>query len=493
MGKTVLLLTCGHTDVQFVDHSKKREFDKGKIGELHDELRDHPDAWELVDSPPERGGILTEFPDSLPWTICTPKFDAVLAYLGETPLHAVLLLETTRNSSGDPRFAGAVLQKRAEGKGIGNVWRSAYLGPADRTLEDRDCPLDAIIRRDVVSRIEVAVRDAVRDATRVVVATTGGMPEIKALVKELARLHAPPGVEPDEIEVDDGARNNGQPDRAVSRKRVDPIEPIRLRKQVLSLIGNGNLLGARGAVQHLDARTHPWTVVIEWLYHFASSLPMPSECDIDVLRHPRMAVRAALRVELALRAGDIPRAVHGTVAFFEAALWDHLLDRFERSSDPKKRRYFKVKSGAAPTGDKLLREKDAKDNPSRPFELKESLDGVDWYWVHDGDGGPAARIAEHFLACPGLSAFVRVLAKKTECDQNFYSLRNDVAHNEPTPALMAEAREKMIAAKLWSNTSMFLSQSLVQNVLQELDAGRHESLLDDLLTKIRQRLICVAG
>jgi len=36
-----------------------------------------------------------------------------------------------------------------------------------------------------------------------------------------------------------------------------------------------------------------------------------------------MAVRAALRVELALRAGDIPRAVHGTVAFFEAALWSN--------------------------------------------------------------------------------------------------------------------------------------------------------------------------
>jgi hypothetical protein len=489
MDKIILILTCGHTDVQFVDHDKKREFDKARIGALHDHLRDHPEAWELVDSPRDRGEILTEFPDRSPWTICTPKFDAVLAYLGQTPLHAVLLLETTRNSSGDPRFAGAVLQKRAEGKGIGNVWRSAYLRPADRTLEDRDCPLDAIIRREVVRRIEDAVRDALKDATRVVVATTGGMPEIKALVKELARLHAPPGVEPDEIEVDDGARNNGQPDRAVSRKRVDPIEPIRLRKQALSLIEKGSLIGAWGAVQHLDRQTRPWTSVIEWLYCFASSLPMPSECDIDVLRHPRMAVRAALRVELALRAGDIPRAVHGTVAFFEAALWDHLLDRFERSSDPKKRRYFKVKSGAAPTGDKLLREKDAKDDPSRPFELKESLDGVDWYWVHDGDGGPAARIAEHFLACPGLTAFVRVLAKKNECDQNFYSLRNDVAHNEPTPALMAEAREKMTAARLWSDQSKFLPQQLVKDVLAELGVQQADQLCDQLLATVRERLL----
>jgi hypothetical protein len=62
--------------------------------------------------------------------------------------------------------------------------------------------------------------------------------------------------------------------------------------------------------------------VIKWLAHFAASLPLPTACDLAVLSHERMAVRAALRVELALRAGDIPRAVHGTVAFLEAALWD---------------------------------------------------------------------------------------------------------------------------------------------------------------------------
>ncbi|HLH72746.1 MAG TPA: hypothetical protein VKX96_05635 [Chloroflexota bacterium] len=63
---------------------------------------------------------------------------------------------------------------------------------------------------------------------------------------------------------------------------------------------------------------------MKWLADFAASLPIPDECDIDLLKHPRMAVRAALRVELALLAGDIPRAVHGTVAFFEAAFWDWL-------------------------------------------------------------------------------------------------------------------------------------------------------------------------
>src|SRR5690606_7688161 len=129
-------------------------------------------------------------------------------------------------------------------------------------------------------------------------------------------------------------------------------------------------------------------------------------CDLAVLSHPRMAVRAALRVELSLRAGDIPRAVRGTVAFFEAALWDRLLEHFERSSDPKRRRCFKVKGGKVPTGEKLLRRGDGSDDDrKRPFGLRDAGDGIDWYWVHDGDGGPAARIARYFLQSDALTKF----------------------------------------------------------------------------------------
>lgn len=487
MTRSVLIITCGQTDVQLVDQVRKCEFDKSQVGEMHDRLREHPDEWELVDGPSARGDILNELPEGRPWKICTPKFDAALAHFGETPPSSVLLLETTRNIPSDPRFAGGVLQMRARGKRVDDVLRCAYLGPADRNLEDRDCPLDAIIRRDVVGRIEDAIRDAVKEATHVVVATTGGMPEIKALVKELVRLHAPAGVEPDEIEVDDGARNNGQPDKAVSRKRVDPIEPIRLRKQALSLIENGNLIGAWGAVQHLDAQAHPWTLVIDWLYRFAASLPMPVACDIEVLNHQRMAMRAALRVELALRAGDIPRAVHGTVAFFEAALWDRLGERIERSADPKKRRFYKVKCGEAPKGDKLLRQgNDSDDNRKRPFELKDTVDGIDWYWVYDGDGGPGARIAKYFLQSDALTRFDIALGSSIR------ELRNDIAHNEPTPNLMNDARTRMQTAALWSNTDTFLSQTLVQNVLCELGELCPKGLCTDLFANVRSRLLDVS-
>lgn len=475
---TLLIMTLGQTDVQFVDQGKRCELEKDHVGALHDQLRSNLTSWEVVDAPAERGKAVTSFPANQQWQICTPKFDAVLAYLQEAP-HSVLLLETTRGNASDPRFAGEVLEQRSKDKGIQDVRRCAFLGPGDRNLEDRERPLDAVIRREVVKRIEDAIRDAVKGATRVVVATTGGMPEVKALVRELARLHAPTGNEPDEVEVDDGTRHSGQADKAISRWHVDPIEPIRLRKQALSLIGNGNLIGAWGAVQHLDAQAHPWTLVIEWLYRFAASLPMPAECDIEVLKHPRMAVRAALRVELALRAGDIPRAVHGTVAFFESVLWDHLNDRFNRTwAKERGLEKLRLKSGnPAPAGKSLLRndEHDSKEKRNCPFER---LDDGTYLFYEDGAG----RFARDYVKSEPLKKLLDAITKVRE-------LRNDVAHNEPTPELMNEARTHMQTAALWSSTDTFLSQPLVQDVLTDL--GEHEpaNLLGDLLTEVRRRLL----
>src|SRR5690606_19788325 len=146
-----------------------------------------------------------------------------------------------------------------------------------------------------------------------------------------------------------------QDDRAVP-ERFHPAASYRARWHALSLIEKGNLLGAWGAVSHLEhAPGQQWTRIVEWLAKFASSLPLPPECDLAELKLQRMAAKAALRVELALRAGDIPRAVHGTVAFFEAALWDHVLDHFERTG-PKGRDPLRLKpESKPPAGKKLLR------------------------------------------------------------------------------------------------------------------------------------------
>ena len=158
------------------------------------------------------------------------------------------------------------------------------------------------------------------------VGSTGGMPAITAVVEEVIQLHAGNAIV-ELLEVSDGTLA-GPPtrDQAIARRSVpEPPESFRARRHALDLIERGNLLGAWGSVRHLDGDEleHRWTQTIEWLSCFAASLPIPSNCDIPVLAHKRMAVRAAIRVEFGLKSGDIPRAVHGTVAFFESALWEN--------------------------------------------------------------------------------------------------------------------------------------------------------------------------
>lgn len=487
---TLLVLTLGQTDVQIVVDGVRREVRKDRCAALHDELEQRRSTWRIVDAPERKVEPPVETLPERDLLLCTPKLDAVLRTVVPT---AALLLETNRDATsapGDPRFAGAVLEARLRDRGVERVCRRAYLQGTER-LEDRDQPRDAVIRREVVRRLERAVRETLDllNPSRIVVATTGGFPVVSNLVEEIIRLHA--SVPVDALEVADGSQASPPgADRAVARTSVpEPLVSFQSRCRALELITKGNLLGAWAIAEplHSDETERAWTRVIEWLARFASSLPMPEDCDLPVLTHKRMAVRAALRVEFALRAGDIPRAVHGTVAFFEAALWDGLNERVERSEDPSRRRYFRIKSGEVPSGEKLLRQGDcSEEDRKRPFELKDTIDGVPWYWIYDGDGGPAARLAKHFLQRNSLVAFDKALGSGSS---GIRALRHDVAHDEPTPKLMDAARAQMRAAGLWSDADTFLSQPLVQAVLKELGEPHPERLCTELLAGVRSRLL----
>jgi hypothetical protein len=415
---TLLVMTAGQSDVQLVDGSTRRELRKERCASLHDEIERRAGGWRLVDSPEGKAAAIEVLPEG-ELRLCTPKLDAVLRYLADqciTPTTA-LVLETRRDASaerGDPRFAGALLETRLSDKGV-CVNRQAYLTGAER-LEDRVVPRDAIIRREVVQRLDFAVRKGVGDARleRVVVATTGGMPIVSDLVEEVVRLHAPPGTAVHSLEIADGARANPPgADRAVARSSMpEPLASYQARRRALEFVEKGNLLGAWAVSQplHDDEVEHEWTQVMEWLACFASSLPIPAPCDIPVLTHQRMAVRVALRVELALRAGDIPRAAHGTVAFFEAALWDHLGERVERHPDAKKRRQFKLDPLPAADlvrkGEPYKSKKTAEDDRKRPFVHKETVDGTDWYWIDDSEVC-AIRLAKHYRSALASRSSVR--------------------------------------------------------------------------------------
>lgn len=490
--KSLLFITVGQTDVQFVAGDQRHKFDGNTCGTLHDAIKER--SWLVVDAPTTRSrDLIRTLPDG-DVKLCTPKLDAVLAHFGDTPPTSALIFETNRQDASDPRLSGKVLERRLRDRGVTEVIRVAFLTGTEQ-LEDSSNDLDAVVRRNVVARLSDAISKQVQQLTendKVFVATTGGLAAANDLINEMVRLHAVSGPSVTALEVPDRERIQGE-DRAVEEK-FHPAAGFRARWHALSLIEKGNLLGAWGAVSHLEGIPgQEWTQLIKWLAHFAASLPfdpsLPSDHGLAVLNHPRMAVRAALRVELALRAGDIPRAVHGTVAFFEAALWDGLNEKATRHGT--KKRLYQL-NPAPDTA--LVRERDPTmlaglskskqdEDRKKPFVFKETDTAGDWYWIDDSEVC-AVRIAEHYLKCEPLK-------KLGQAVNDIRELRNDVAHNEPTPHLMNEARSRMQTAQLWSNTNTFLSQPLVQAVLKDLGEPRPKQLCIIFVSAVRERLRAV--
>jgi hypothetical protein len=485
---TLLIITVGQTDVQLVVNGQRHKLDGNTCGTLHDAIKER--SWSVIDAPSERSRDLVKALPEGEVKLCTPKLDAVIARLNDTPPTSVLIFETNRQDARDPRLAGEVMERRLRDRGVNQVIREAFLTGTEQ-LEDPSNDVDAVVRQTVVATLSAAIKNQIEQLTKndkVFVATTGGLAAANELIIELVRLHAVGGPTVTALEVPDGDRGN-QADRAVEEK-FHPAAGYRARWHALSLVEKGNLLGAWGAVSHLkDAPGQEWTQVIEWLALFASSLPLPTNCDLAVLSHQRMAVRSALRVELALRAGDIPRAVHGTVAFFEAALWDRLKERTTAHST--KKRLFRL--NPTPAAD-LVRERDTTklaglsrskqdEDKKKPFIFKETDEYGDWYWIDDNEVC-AVRLAEHYLGSETLKSLGQAVNKTRD-------LRNDVAHNEPTPELMKDARSQMQEAKLWSDSEppTFLSQPLVQDVLRELGKSEPSELLEGLLAEVRRRLI----
>jgi hypothetical protein len=146
-----------------------------------------------------------------------------------------------------------------------------------------------------------------------------------------------------------------------------------------------------------------------------------------------------------------------------------------------------------PPAEDLVRERDPaklaalsktkqREDRDRPFIFKETTDGSDWYSIDDSEIC-AIQIAKHYLKLDGLTKLGQALAG------DIRELRNDVAHNEPTPRLMDDARRRMREASLWSPTNGFLSQPLVQAVLHELGESHPEERCTELLAGVRSRLL----
>ena len=160
-------------------------------------------------------------------------------------------------------------------------------------------------------------------------------------------------------------------------------------------------------------------------------------------------------------------------------MWDHLAPYLTRQDVPNKHRLYKV--DPTPDDDLVRRGDGSSDDRRRPFEVAEDVDGVCRYRVFDNDVC-GIRLAKRYLKQEHLQKLGQAVSKVRE-------LRNDVAHNEPTPELMNAARRRMAEASLWSSDGTFLCQPLVQTVLKQLGEEHSERLCHSLLATVKGLLI----
>ncbi|MBK7534744.1 MAG: hypothetical protein IPI49_05065 [Myxococcales bacterium] len=338
-----------------------------------------------------------------------------------------------------------------------------------------------MLRRAVVQRLEHAILTALQaEASPILLATTGGIPEVAALVRELVQLHAAqrPVLE---LDIPDASKssNDGLDRAQVRPSRRDPSAVVAAKRHALDLVEKGNFIAAWGAVAHLanDEDCRPWINVLRWLYQWAASLPIDRDCDLSLPATSQRAAHAAIRVELALRCEDIPRAVHATVAFFEAAVWDHLYERHA------------VESTVGSNGKQRYRLCPEPQGRSGMQEMRELVDGVKQYEIH-GYGKNLRTICEGYLQrhAPEKTA---ALCRLSERIDPALRRRNMVAHGEPRRENLEEARQQMKDDHFWSASERFLEQPEVCDVLRELGVNDPASLCESLIDEVGARLRAV--
>jgi hypothetical protein len=208
--KTLLVMTVGQTDVQIVVNDQRHKLDGNTCGTLNDAIKRR--SWSVVDAPEGRSRDLIRVLPGEDLRLCTPKLDAVLAYLAPSLPTSALIIETRRQDARDPRFAGEVMERRLRDRGVIGVTRVAFL-TGDEQLEDPSNDVDAVVRRTVVATLADAIGKQVRQLAKndsALVATTGGLAAANELINELVRLHAVGGPTVTALEVPDRERVQGK-------------------------------------------------------------------------------------------------------------------------------------------------------------------------------------------------------------------------------------------------------------------------------------------
>ena len=504
MRRALLLFTAGHSDLQLLDGDHRYELDKDHASALHEALARRSD-WTLADSKPKRHDATAAPRKTLPdaaFQLCTPKLDEILRYLDTQNLalaHALLLHTDRPAQRKEPTQAGPILQRRLHERGHTSTTLVSYLSAAGETLEDTGTAGDEVLRRQVVARLDRALAEALAHPAGpfdvVVIAAIGGFPQVQQIIEELARLRAGPAT-CHSLDVADAKRD--LPERAVVRSaKTDPAALAAATRHALALVERGDFIAAWGAVAHLE-QTGRITPAFRWLYEWAASIPHLAGHEpppsFPLPRPDQRALATALRVELALRRGDIARAIHGTYAFYEAAIWDFIYRDHVRSTHalPDGRLVFQL----APEPVLPDLEDGFEPASSVPERGSGRQTGEPGFFAIKNFGKGCKVIRKHYLAPHAAEPAATVALKALgEAVTQIELLRNLVAHSEPSRERLASAQEQMRQKKLWSRKQRpsVLTQPLFLDVLAALGISSLEQALASLLADVRARALASWG
>lgn len=503
----LLIYTPGDTDVQLVENGQRWELRK-----VARELANPKRRISLTSSNLDKakGTPIATLPDG-DLEICTPKADAVLAYVAHhaPDLRQVLLLHTDRPN--DPVHATRFVQERFEQANL-SIHSASFLSEGSLEGPINGASEDAVLRRPIVQRLEREVRQALeRTSGPIFVAAIGGFPRIRELVTELVRLHAGARAI---CELDVADRSKVRPtdprdlasqpsstahlDVALERHRLDPTELVAARRHALTLVERGNFVAAWGAVAHLEHEPscQRWVQVIKTLFLWACSLPMDAGHGLPLPSLEQRAASAALRTEAALRCEDWPRAILGTYATFEAAVWDQLYQHhIDGTVYHEGKLLFRLRH-ALPAS---WVDPDDQKPKHAPIKLQQTAaDGTSYYSIECYSDKASKILKEHLeRAIPNTCAALLALAHPIRQTSN---ARNLVAHGEPNREKLEAAKLAFTRQHLWTPSSAaspktgtlrFMSSPLVSSALTELGITNPESLFDRLVAAVRESLLAV--
>lgn len=252
--------------------------------------------------------------------ISRPATDMRGAGIHHAPLASVLVLSTDRGTDLQEPVATFTLLKQwlmAIGVPGSSIRECVFLHPGEK-LENDDSPVAPAIAQRIESAVTSFYNRAA--ASTLLVASMGGLPQIKSLLAELAVLLA-----------GNKAQNLFKTELgALGLLQRTPLDALRVRRQCLERVRCGALLDAwtMAAPFHSDPDARVWVRPLEEAARLLNGNPAGERASLPALQRildnadKAACLLVAIRVETALQNERWLEAVNGSLTFLEAALHD---------------------------------------------------------------------------------------------------------------------------------------------------------------------------